>query len=96
MVFWDAKVRVDGDRFSEGTAPVPFSVTVPTPLTVRVAVRAPVAAGLNVTLMVQFAPAATLVPQVPPGVPVGRANSVVENVMLMGCANAPGLLTVTG
>ena len=82
--FWETKVNEVGVTFIDGRAPVPFSVTLPTPVTVKVAVRAPAAVGMNVTLIVQLAPAATLVPQVPPAPPVGRANSVVEKVMLTG------------
>src|SRR5260370_32017711 len=40
-----------------------------------VAERTPVAVGLNVTLTVQLAPAAKVVPQVPPPMPAGRTNT---------------------
>src|ERR1700694_2725179 len=82
--FWETKVNAAGDTFIDGTAPVPFSVKLPTPVAVKVAVRAPAAAGVNVTLIVQLAPAATLPPQVPPAAPVGLVNSVVEKAMLTG------------
>jgi CRISPR/Cas system-associated exonuclease Cas4 (RecB family) len=58
-----------GDRVTVDTIPVPVKATVcglPLALsfTVSVPVLAPVAVGVKVTLMVQVAPAATLVPQV--------------------------------
>ena len=62
-----------------GATPVPLSVT-GEPLTdtlavmVAVPVFAPRLDGEKVTLMVQAAPAAKVVPQVPPESPAGRAN----------------------
>jgi hypothetical protein len=58
-----------GDSVATGPVPVPVKGAdwgLPEALSVMVtaALRAPVAVGLNVTLMVQLAPAATLVPQV--------------------------------
>ena len=82
---WLAKVNEAGERLATGPldveAPVPVRVAVcglPVALSVAatVAVRVPEAAGVNVTLIVQLAPAATDVPHVllsaksPPLVPV--------------------------
>ena len=68
--FWFcvAKVRVAGDRDTVGRIPVPLRVIVcglPAALSVidTEADRAPVAVGVNVTLTVQNAPAATEEPQ---------------------------------
>ena len=47
----------------------------PATATDSVAERTPVTAGVNVTLIVQFAPTAKSVPQVPPAVRAGRTNS---------------------
>jgi hypothetical protein len=69
----EAKVRLAGESVTAG-APAPAAVPVPLKATVcgepaalsvmvRVPVRAPLAAGVNVTEMVQLAPAATLDPQ---------------------------------
>jgi hypothetical protein len=61
---------VDGERFATGApTPVPLKLTVwGLPLALSAtetdALREPVAAGVNVTLMAQLAPAATLLPQV--------------------------------
>jgi hypothetical protein len=78
---WAGKVRA-GDRVADadGAPPVPVSTAVAglassVPVTDSVAERTPVAVGLNVTLMVQFAPAAKVVPQVPPAVKGGRTNT---------------------
>lgn len=65
--FWLPKFRVVLERLT--TVPVPVSETVcglPAALSVieTEAVRMPFAVGLKVTLMLQLAPAATLVPQV--------------------------------
>jgi len=62
------KLRPLGLSDTAGASPVPLAVTVwgdPVALSVTatVALRAPVAVGLNVTEIVQVAPAATLVPQ---------------------------------
>jgi hypothetical protein len=78
-----AKVSA-GDRVAdaEGTTPVPVSIAViglarPATATDSMAEREPVAVGLNVTLIVQFAPTAKSVPQVPPAVRAGRTNTPV-------------------
>ena len=63
---WVLKVRVVGESEALGTAPVPVKATVcvlpDTPpalsVTVMVPVRVPVVEGVNVTLIVQFAPPA--------------------------------------
>src|SRR5258706_15082825 len=67
----EAKVRLVGLRAAEGPTAVPVPVRLavcglPAALsvTVIVPVRVPAAVGVKVTLMVQFAPAATEVPQV--------------------------------
>jgi hypothetical protein len=65
---WPAKVRLVGERVATGAAPVPARLTLwglPVALsaTLSVAVSAPLAEGVKVTLIVQAAPAATLVPQ---------------------------------
>jgi len=79
--FGTAKVSA-GDRVAdaEGTMPVPVSNVVaglarPATAMDSIAEREPVAVGLNVTLMVQFAPGAKVVPQVPPAVRAGRTNT---------------------
>jgi hypothetical protein len=64
-------VTIVGFRLTElgtGSEPVPVRLTdcgLPAALSVivRAALRVPVAVGVNVTLMLQLAPAATLVPQ---------------------------------
>lgn len=63
-------VRLEGERLTTGAAtPVPVKPTVcglplALSLIVSVALREPAAAGVNVTLMAQLAPAATELPQV--------------------------------
>ena len=62
-------MRLSGDKVAAGAVPVPVSDTLcglPAALsaTLTEALREPVAWGVNVTLMVQFAPVATLVPHV--------------------------------
>jgi hypothetical protein len=66
---WPAKVRLFPERVTAGAIPVPVSEMLcglPDALSVTdsEAFRAPVAPGLNVMLMVQLAPAATLAPHV--------------------------------
>jgi hypothetical protein len=69
LTVWPALIVVeDGEREIEKSAPVPESAAVcglPAALsvTLRVPVREPAAVGLKATLMLQLAPAATLVPQ---------------------------------
>jgi len=63
VINWPAKVRVSGESVTTGTTPVPVRDTLcglPVALSVMLtlAVRLPVAVGLKVTLIVQFAPAA--------------------------------------
>src|SRR5580692_5654348 len=63
------KLRLVGERPTAGAVPVPVSETVwALPLALSVIViaplRVPVTVGVKVTLIAQFAPAATLVPQV--------------------------------
>ena len=65
----ETKVRLVGDRFAIGATPVPVRLTVcglPVALSVTVIAPGwlPVDVGLNVTLMVHLAPAATEAPQV--------------------------------
>ncbi len=64
-----ANVSVEGERDTVGAVPVPDRDMVcgeeaALSLTLSVAVRAPLAVGLNATLIEQFAPAAKLAPQV--------------------------------
>ena len=66
---WAANVRLAGARLTVGPTPVPVRVTVcglPGALSVRVTapLRGPGTVGVNVTLIVQVASAATLDPQV--------------------------------
>jgi len=63
------KDRLEGEKLVAAAVPVPLRLTLcglPDALSVRVteAVKAPAAAGLKVTLIVQLAPEATLDPQV--------------------------------
>src|SRR2546426_433168 len=65
---WLAKLRLAGDRLTTGAMPVPLRAAIcglPEALSVTTsaAERAPRALGLKVTLIVQLAPAARLVPQ---------------------------------
>jgi hypothetical protein len=76
-----AKVRA-GDKVAaaDGARPVPVSIAVTgltssVLVTERVAEFTPVAVGPNVTLTVQLAPAAKVVPQVPPAVRAARTNT---------------------
>jgi hypothetical protein len=100
---WPGKVSAVGDRVAavEGAMPVPVSVAVtgaarPAPLTDSVAVLEVSAVGLNVTLIVQFVPAAKVAPQVPPAAPPGRANGpgVIVTLMAVSCT-VPVLFNVT-
>jgi hypothetical protein len=68
---WSAKVKLVGDKVAFGpeTTPVPLKATVcglPVALSVTLtaALRVPLAVGLNVTLILQLAPAAKELPQV--------------------------------
>jgi len=66
---WLPKPRLVGERLARAAAPVPERLTVcglPLALSVMLteAVRLPLAAGVNVTLIVQLAPAGTELPQV--------------------------------
>jgi hypothetical protein len=66
---WPAKLRLKGDSITAAAVPVPLNETdwglpVASSEMVTFALRFPVAAGLKVTLIEQFAPAATLLPQV--------------------------------
>jgi len=66
------------DTVARAATPVPVSVTgaivAPVPVTVRVLEKAATVVGANTTFTVHVAPTANVVPQVPPGVPVGRWN----------------------
>ena len=69
VMSWPVKVRLVGESVTAGATPVPLSGMLwglPDALSVteREAWRAPVAVGLNVMLIVQLAPAATLDPHV--------------------------------
>ncbi len=66
---WLLKLRLVGERVTAGAIPVPLRLTLcglPAALSVieTVPVRVPVAVGVNVTLIVQLAAAATDAPQV--------------------------------
>ena len=66
---WLPNDRLLGDKLTDATAPVPESPTVcglPLALSVMLteAARLPLAEGVNITLIVQFPPAATELPQV--------------------------------
>jgi hypothetical protein len=66
---WLPKARLVGERLTRAAVPVPERLTVcglPVALSVRVtaALRVPLAAGVNLTLIVQLAPPATELPQV--------------------------------
>jgi hypothetical protein len=68
-IICDAKVRLVVEREAVGTAPVPLKLTVcglllALSVMVRVALRAPAAAGVKLTVIGQVPPAATLAPQV--------------------------------
>jgi len=68
-IICDAKVRLVVGREAVGTAPVPLKLTVcglllALSVMVRVALREPTAAGVKVTVIVQFPPETTLAPQV--------------------------------
>src|SRR5258705_11485587 len=65
----EPKLKLVGERLTTGAVPVPVRLTicglpVASSVIVMVPVRVPVAVGVNVTLIVQLAPAATEVPQV--------------------------------
>ena len=66
---WFPKARLVGERLARAAVPVPERLTVcglPLALSAMLteAVRLPLAAGVNVTLIVQLAPPATELPQV--------------------------------
>src|SRR5271157_1291853 len=68
-IICDAKVRLVVEREAVGTAPVPLKLTVcglllALSVMVRVALREPAAAGVKLTVIVQFPPELTLAPQV--------------------------------
>src|SRR2546428_13845386 len=74
------KARLVGAKVTAGTIPVPASDTdrgLPgaSSVMVTVAVRAPAAAGVNVTVKAQLAPAATGPPAGGQGATAGRASS---------------------
>ena len=78
-----------------GTAPVPVKLTVcglPLALSVmvRVPVRVPAAVGVKVTLMVQVALTARLVPQL-----LAWEKSPLAAMLEIVTASVPGLLSVT-
>ena len=89
------KLKLVGAKLVPGATPVPDRVTIcglPLALSVTVIVPGwlPVAVGVNVTLMVQFAPAATDVPQV-----LLCAYCVLAAMLVMLSAVLPMLLSVT-
>ena len=85
--------------FKEGT-PVPvntaaWGLSPASSVTLRVALRKPAAAGVNVTLIVQLAPAATLVPQVLVSVNSLLCGPVILMLLMLSVA-LPVLLNLTG
>jgi hypothetical protein len=69
LICWNPNVRLVGDRLTMGPVPVPVRLIVcGLPEAVSAIVIAPVnvpaAAGVNVTLIVQFDPAASVAPHV--------------------------------
>lgn len=100
---WLANVNEAGERLTAGPevvpllAPVPVSGIVcglPAALSVIVTapVRVPVAVGLNATLIVQPAPAATELPQVPP---LANAKSPLTARLEIVSEALPELVSVT-
>jgi hypothetical protein len=105
LTFWPAKFTAADSRVADvdGAKPVPVSTAVAglassVPATDSVAEREPIAVGPNVTLIVQFAPAAKVVPQVPPAARAGRTNTPVVvgtigvTVMLMAVSGTDPVL----
>src|SRR5437016_2908473 len=95
LKIWRAKGRLAGDRLTAGAVPVPLSDTVcglPVALSaiVTAPVRVPVAVGVNVTPMVQLAPAASDAPQV-----LVSAKSPLAAILVMLRAALPVLVRVT-
>jgi hypothetical protein len=95
----ELKVRLVGQRLAVGAAPVRPKLTVwglPEALSVMVteALRAPVADGVNATLIVQFPPAATLLPQLFVCAKSPGFVSVIATAELLKVA-LPALETVT-
>jgi hypothetical protein len=67
--FWLEKIRLPVERLTPGCIPVPLNTTLcglsgALSVMVSVPVRVPMAVGVNFTLIVQFAPAARLLPHV--------------------------------
>src|SRR5271169_3413011 len=95
---WLAKLRLAVDKVTAGAfaaVPVPVKLTVcglPLALSVMVIVPGcePVVVGVNVTLMVQFAPAATEAPQV-----LVCVYFALAAMLVMVSAAVPGLVSVT-
>jgi len=92
---WELKVRLEDDRVTAGAAPVPVKLMVcglPDALSTMLTepVREPVAVGLNVTLMVQLAPARTAPPQV-----VVCAKSPLAEMLVILSDALPELVSVT-
>ena len=89
------KLKLDGAKLMPGATAVPDRLTVcglllALSVTVIVPGWLPVAVGVNVTLMVQFAPAATDVPQV-----LLCAYCVLSAMLLILSAAVPELVRVT-
>src|SRR5581483_4804265 len=95
----DPNLRLVVDRVT-GVPPVPVRLTVcglfgALSNTSSVAVRVPVAAGVNVTLMVQLPPAGTLAPQVLLGVAKSPGSAPLKLMLLMFNATLRLLISVT-
>jgi hypothetical protein len=93
-----AKVRLAGETLAAAPAPVPVRLTFQElwkeSVTVTAAVRAPEALGLNVTLMAQLAPAATLDPQLLVSVKSVALLPVTATLLMLRVA-LPELVMVT-
>src|SRR5258705_114725 len=92
---WLPKVKLVLDKLTEGAVPVPERVTVcglllALSVTVIVPGWMPVVVGVNVTLMVQFAPAATDAPQV-----LLCAYCVLATMLVILSAAVPVFVSVT-
>jgi hypothetical protein len=93
---WAANVRLDAERLRAGPRPVPERLTVcglpgASEEMVSSPVFAPGAVGVKVTLIVQRAPAATLLPQ-----SLVSANSALMAMLLIVNVALPVLLSMTG
>src|SRR5207302_5184208 len=99
---WSPKARLVGAKVTAGTMPVPASDTdcgLPgaSSVMVTVAVRAPVAAGVKLMLIVQLAPGASEPAPVGQGLPPAKATSAARApvmVMLVRVSVVPPLWVI--